>query len=162
MGVDEDFEIAFFKAQLGVSPKILEKGGALISVKEKDKTLEMFEIVKNLQECGYKIYATINTEKFLTLEGLKNVTRVKKENENGYNVVDLANDGKISLSINTSSDSISIARSFGLRRAMLMNQVFCFTTINAARYISKSIKKIHQNDGKFDVICLQDMSKNLK
>ena len=76
MGVDKDFEIAFFKAQLGVSTKILEKGGALISVKEKDKTLEMIEIVKNLQECGYKIYATINTEKFLTLEGLADVTRV--------------------------------------------------------------------------------------
>ncbi|MFT4718071.1 MAG: carbamoyl-phosphate synthase large subunit [Rickettsiales bacterium] len=158
MGVDKDFEIAFFKAQLGVSTKILEKGGALISVKEKDKTLEMIEIVKNLQECGYKIYATINTEKFLTLEGLENVTRVKKESEGGYNVVDLANDGKISLAINTSSDSISITRSFGLRRAMLMNQVFCFTTINAARYISKSIRKIYQNDGKFDIICLQDMA----
>jgi len=158
MGVDKDFEIAFFKAQLGVSTKILEKGGALISVKEKDKTLEMIEIVKNLQECGYKIYATINTEKFLTLEGLADVTRVKKESEGGYNVVDLANEGKISLAINTSSDSISITRSFGLRRAMLMNQVFCFTTINAARYISKSIRKIYQNDGKFDIICLQDMA----
>ena len=73
-------------------------------------------------------------------------------------MVDLANEGKISLAINTSSDSISITRSFGLRRAMLMNQVFCFTTINAARYISKSIRKIYQNDGKFDIICLQDMA----
>tara|TARA_Y100000389_G_scaffold114134_1_gene111314 strand:- start:20819 stop:24124 length:3306 start_codon:yes stop_codon:yes gene_type:complete len=160
MGVDKDFEIAFFKAQLGVSPKILEKGGALISVKEKDKTLELFKIVKNLQQCGYKIYATINTEKFLTLEGLKDVSRVNKESEGGYNVVDLANDRKISLAINTSSDSLSIARSFGLRRAILMNQVFCFTTINAARYISRSIKKIHENKGQFDVVCLQDMAKD--
>ncbi len=157
MGIDSSFEIAYIKAQLAVGNKIVKNGGALISVHDKNKTIDLVEMVLKLQNFGYKIFATDSTEKFLIQNGIENVERINKEQEGGYNVINLIKDKKIDLIINTSMPGEQASRSYNLRRSALMNRVFYITTLSASICLANGLDKL-QKDGDFSVLCLQNLN----
>lgn len=161
MGIDRDFDIAFIKAQIAANNKVVFKGdvAALISVKDEDKNDNLLNIVKRLQNCGFQIYSTAGTAKFLQNNKLTNIKTVTKEDEEGYNVIKLIRDKKVNLVINTTSNAASIAKSFNMRREILMNQIFYITTIRAANCAVSSIEKLQEINGNFEVVCIQDLSK---
>ncbi len=156
MGVDKSFEIAFLKAQIASNHQIITEGDVLISIKDQDKNDDLIQVAKRLQKCNFNIHATPVTADFLKENNIK-VNKVSKEDQEGYNVIDLIKNKKVSLVINTTQGEKSIAKSFNLRREILMNQIFCITTMNAAKCMSRSIEKIKADNGEFDVVCLQDM-----
>ena len=161
MGIDKDFDMAFIKAQIAANNKVIfdkENLSALISVKNEDKNQNLLNIVKRLQSFGCKIYTTSGTAKFLIQNNLQNINSVNKEDESGYNVINLIKDKKVNLVINTTSDAISIAKSFNMRREILMNQIFYITTIRAANCAVDSIEKLQKINGDFHIVCLQDLS----
>jgi len=157
MGIDETFELAFIKSQIAAGNKITLEGGALISVCNNDKNDNLLEIVRQLQKCNFKIYATDGTAKFLNENKIPNVTLVLKEHEEGYNVLQLIKDKKVNFLINTTIDSKSIANSFNMRRNALMDRIYYVTTMSAATCFARSLVK-YKELGDFDVTCLQDMA----
>ena len=66
MGIGENFEIAFYKSQIGSNVKLPKCGNVFLSVKNEDKG-EIILFSKTLLELGFKIIATSGTSK--TLEG---------------------------------------------------------------------------------------------
>jgi len=161
MGIDQDFDLAFIKAQIGANNKVAFKKGvlsALISVKNSDKNQNLIDIVKRLQAIGCQIYATAGTAKYLVENNLSNISTVTKEDEKGYNVIKLIKDKKVNLVINTTSDAASIAKSFNMRREILMNQIFYITTMRAANCAVNSLEKLQKINGDFEVVCLQDLA----
>ena len=157
MGIDKTFELAFFKAQLAAGNKFkISKGNVLISVEPQSKNSELVGIIKKFQKKEFGIYATSGTAKFLTENGIKNVKTVNKEQDSGYTVIDLIKEKKIDVVINTSFGSESAIRSFGMRRAALMNRVFYITTISAAKCFSDSIQKL-KDEKDFEVFAIQKL-----
>lgn len=164
MGIDKDFDIAFIKAQIAANNKVILKGdlAALISVKNEDKNQNLVDLVQRLQNCNYKIYSTAGTSKFLTDQGLKDISSVTKEDEPGFNVIKLIKEKTVNIVVNTTSDAASIAKSFNMRREILMNQIFYITTIRAANCAINSIEKLQKINGNFEVVCLQDLANSLE
>ncbi len=157
MGIDKTFELAFFKAQLAAGNKFkISKGNVLISVEPQSKNSELVGIIKKFQKKEFGIYATSGTAKFLTENGIKNIKTVNKEQDSGYTVIDLIKEKKIDVVINTSFGSESAIRSFGMRRAALMNRVFYITTISAAKCFSDSIQKL-KDEKDFEVFAIQKL-----
>ncbi len=160
MGIDKDFDIAFIKAQIAANNRVSfqkDEMAALISVKKEDKNQNLIKITKRLQEIGCKIYATAGTTQYLQNNNINDIQTVTKEDEKGYNVINLVKDKKVNLVINTTSDAASIAKSFNMRREILMNQIFYITTIRAANCAVNSLEKMQKINGDFAVVCIQDL-----
>jgi carbamoyl-phosphate synthase large subunit len=157
MGIDTSFEIAFLKSQIAAGNKISYQGGnALISISDHHKSNDLIEIAQKLQQVNYKIYATDGTLKYLAENGIKNIEQINKEQQSGYNVLDLVKEKKIDLVINTTQGYESAMKSFNLRRLSLMNRVFYITTISAAKcFVNAAIKISQQKD--FDVFAIQNL-----
>ncbi len=156
MGIDKSFEIAFLKAQLAVGNKVPTSGNILISVEEESKNQLLIDITKKFQNCGFGIYATKGTAKFLSDNKIGDVHQVNKQQDGGYTVIEMIKEKKIDFVINTSFGSESAGRSFEMRRAALMNRVFYITTISAAKCLANSVVKMRE-DKDFDVFCLQKL-----
>ncbi len=157
MGIDKTFELAFFKSQLAAGNKFKTSGGnILISVEPQSKNSDLVEIVKKFQKKDFGIFATKGTAEFLKDQGVSKVKIVNKEQEGGKTVIDLIKEKKIDVVINTSFGSESAIRSFGMRRAALMNRVFYITTISAAKCLADSVLKM-KNEKDFDVYSIQNL-----
>lgn len=155
MGIDRSFEMAFLKAQLAAGNTVKTSGNVLISVADKDKGEKLLAIAKKFQDCGFGIYSTGGTEIFLREKGIKTI-RVNKEQEGGYNVLNLIKDKKIDIVINTTFGEELIRKSFNLRRGALMSRLFYISTIAAADCAINSIQKLQKQKG-FEVFCLQKL-----
>ena len=156
MGIDRSFEMAFLKAQLAVGNKITTSGNLFFSIADRDKKRDFVELIFDLQNNGFKISATVGTAQFLAKNDVKNIDIVKKEQDGGYNVVDMIREKKFDVVINTAYGAESNAKSFNLRRAALMNRVFYITTMSASKCFVAAVKKLRQEKD-FDVFCLQKL-----
>ena len=154
MGIDKDFEGAFLKAQIAAGNDIATTGAVLISVKNEDKNDNLLKMVNKLVACEFKLYATKGTAKFLQENNIADITVVNKEYEGGYHIIQLVKDKKVNLVINTTIGADSIAKSINFRRTVLMNRVFHFTTLSAAKCIINSIEALKQKKS-LGVVCLQ-------
>ena len=81
MGIDQDFGLAFFKAQESAGTKLPTEGNVLVTVTDKDKP-ELLPIALKLAQLGFKLTATENTQRFLKEKGV-DALLVKKLHEEG-------------------------------------------------------------------------------
>ena len=107
-----------------------------------------------LEKLNFKIFATRGTSRFLKKFSI-NVNLTNKVNEGGPHIVNLIEQNKISLIINTTSGSKSIADSLSIRRTALSKKIPYFTTISAAKIAISGLNIIKQNDLK--VKSIQDL-----
>ena len=107
-----------------------------------------------LEKLNFKIFATRGTGRFLKKFSI-NVNLTNKVNEGGPHIVNLIEQNKISLIINTTSGSKSIADSLSIRRTALSKKIPYFTTISAAKIAISGLNIIKQNDLK--VKSIQDL-----
>jgi carbamoyl-phosphate synthase large subunit len=156
MGIDKSFEMAFLKAQLAVGNKINSKGTVLFSVADHDKNSSLINLINQLQNNEYKIYATSGTAAFLSSNNVDNINMVTKEQEGGYTVIDMIKNKEFDVVINTSFGSESVAKSFNLRRSALMSRVYYITTISAAKCFSNSVQKLREEQD-FNVFAIQSL-----
>ena len=82
---------------------------------------------------------------------------VKKVNDGHPHVVDLIENKKIQLVINTTSGEKSIADSFSIRRSAIRNKIPYFTTISAAKLAVTGLNLIKKTE--FTIKPLQDIYK---
>jgi len=85
MGIDEDFGLAYAKAQMSAMGKIPLSGSVFISVKDKDKP-HIIPITEEFINLGFTVIATRGTAKYLKENGLT-VEIVNKLQEGRPNVL---------------------------------------------------------------------------
>jgi len=134
MGIDQDFAIAFAKAQLGAGVKLPDGGKLFVSVKDTDKPI-ILPAVKQVQDLGFIVCATGGTADYLSENGIT-VERVNKVAQGRPHIVDKIKDGEIDLIFNTTEGWQSLKDSEDIRRSALMGKVPYFTTAAASVAIS--------------------------
>ena len=120
MGIEKNFPSAFLKSQIAAGNKLPRKGSVFISVRDRDKE-NIILMSQILERLNFKIFATKGTTDFLRKNAI-NVKQVKKVNEGSPHIVDLIENNKINLIINTTSGEKSIADSLSIRRSAIRNK----------------------------------------
>ena len=140
MGIDKDFGIAFAKSQISAGNSLPKNGSAFISVKDDDKPL-ILNFAKKLKDLGFDIYGTGKTADKLNENGII-CTKINKVREGSPHIVELLENKKIALVINTSSGLKSITDSQSIRRTALNNNIPYFTTVSGAIACTEAIEAI--------------------
>ena len=151
MGIDKNFELAFYKSQLGSNIPLPKKGKIFISIKDEDKR-KIIEPAKSLVSFGFDLIGTGGTANFLRNNKIS-CEIVKKVFEGRPNIVDLMISNEIELVINTVEGLKSIEDSFSLRQTALLNNIPYYTTIQGAIAVTSAIKSVINK--KIDVHSLQ-------
>ena len=116
---------------------------ALVSVSDKQNIIPFCKEL--IEKLNYKILATKGTADFLSRFDLK-IKVIRKVNEGSPHIVDLIEQNKIHLIINTTSGSKSIADSLSIRRTALSKKIPYFTTISAAKIAITGLNIINNNE----------------
>ena len=140
MGIDEDFDVACYKALIAAGNKLPTEGGVYITVNDEDKP-NIVPAAKSLHEIGFTIYATKGTATYLREFGIP-ATTVFKINENqGMDALGLMRQGKINLIINTPSlKSGAVRDGATMRRIAVELEIPSMTTVNGANIAVGAIK----------------------
>ncbi|NBX52407.1 MAG: carbamoyl-phosphate synthase large subunit [Proteobacteria bacterium] len=156
MGIDKSFSLAFAKAQIATGTKLPTSGLVFLSVKDSDKKY-LPEIAQKLIDIGFRIVATRGTAKYLAENNIA-VTIVNKITEDKPHVVDMIDRKEITLVINTTEGAQATKDSFSIRRTSLMRGVTYTTTISGAKALVGAIEAYKNNNCKFEVFALQELS----
>ncbi|TNE57944.1 MAG: carbamoyl-phosphate synthase large subunit, partial [Sphingomonadales bacterium] len=152
MGIDRDFESAFFKSQLGAGMILPTEGTVFVSVKDSDKQ-QITGAVRSLIEQGFSVIATGGTQSFLDEQGLE-VERVNKVAEGQPHIVDRIIDGEVDLIFNTTEGWQSLLDSKSIRASALTEKIPYYTTATASSAAASAIRAI--NASQLEVRSLQD------
>jgi carbamoyl-phosphate synthase large subunit len=152
MGGSTTFGVAFAKAQLSVGQRLPDRGTAFVSVNNDDKA-NLLPIVRDLAELGFKLIATRGTAAYLRAYGL-DVDVVYKVNEGRPNIADAIVNRKVDLVINTPLGRESFFDDRTVRRAAMMHEVPCITTLTGAAAAVSAIRALREQG--LGVRALQD------
>ena len=152
MGIDDTFEAAFLKSQLGAGMVPPREGTLFVSVKNSDKA-GIVPAIRQLIEHGFHVIATSGTQKYLSEQGLA-VERVNKVAEGQPHIVDKIIDGEVALIFNTTEGWQSLLDSKSIRQAALEKKVPYYTTAAASRAAAAAIAAIAPSQ--LEVRSLQD------
>jgi len=152
MGGSSSFGVAFAKAQLSVGQRLPESGTAFVSVNNDDKA-NLLPIARDLAELGFHLVATRGTAAYLRAYGLE-VDVLYKVNEGRPNVADEIVNRKVDLIINTPLGRESFFDDRTVRRAAMMHEVPCITTLTGAAAAVSAIRALRTQ--RLGVRALQD------
>ncbi len=134
MGVDENFDLAFYKALVAAGLSIPQKGTILVTIADKDKE-EAIPLVEGFAKLGFRIIATCGTAKSLKDAGIP-VEKVNKIGEGSPHIIDLIKKDQIQLVINTLTRGKRPERDgFQIRRAAVEHAIPCLTSLDTTRVI---------------------------
>ena len=151
-GSATNFGVAFAKAQLAVGQRLPERGTAFVSVNNDDKA-NLLPIARDLAELGFKLIATRGTAAYLRAYGL-DVEVVYKVNEGRPNIADQIVNKKVDLVVNTPLGRQSFFDDRAVRRAAMMHEVPCITTLTGAAAAVSAIRGLREQG--LGVRALQD------
>ncbi|HTZ18465.1 MAG TPA: carbamoyl-phosphate synthase large subunit [Dissulfurispiraceae bacterium] len=138
MGIDDEFGLAYWKAQAAANNKIPKAGKIFLSVKDKDKD-NTVGIARKLRELGFKLVATKGTAGYLHERGIE-VDVINKVMEGRPHVVDLIKNKEINFIINTVTGAQAQKDSFSIRRSALQYRIPYTTTISSAKAVVMAIE----------------------
>ncbi len=141
MGIDYDFGIAYYKAELAAGMQLPLDGTVFISVRDKDKNEKTVELARKFIELGFKIIATEGTAKFLRGHGVK-AEIIMKVSQGRPNVLDAIINKQVDLIINTPSGKRGRSEGYMIRRAAVDYGIPYITTIAGALAAVKAIDAI--------------------
>jgi carbamoyl-phosphate synthase large subunit len=144
MGIDEDFGVAYAKAQLSSSNRIPAAGKIVISVRDEDKD-GICDIVKKLHSMGFEVIATRGTAEHLSSKGIE-VEVINKVNEGRPHIVDLIKNKEVNFIINTVSDAQAQRDSFSIRHSALQYRVPYTTTVSGAKAVVNAIDMLRKKN----------------
>ena len=152
MGLDNSYDMAFAKSQLGAGMRMPQAGTIFISVKDADKA-KILPAMKKFVEMGFKLVATGGTQRYFEEKGIPS-TKINKVLEGRPHVVDAIKNGEIQLVLNTTETRASHSDSKPIRQTALMQKVPYYTTLPGILAVTKAIAA--QREGRLDVKPLQD------
>jgi len=159
MGIDYDFGLAYYKAQLAAGMRLPLEGTVFISVKDKDKNERIVWVAKKLKELGFRIVATKGTAEYLKKNGVE-VEVVRKVSEGRPNILDEMINGKIDLIINTPSGKKGRNEGYIIRRMAVDHNIPYITTIAGAIAAVKGIEAVKK--AKMTIKSIQEYHKEVE
>lgn len=173
MGFDRDFPHAFAKSQIAAYDTGLPTGGnVFISVNDTDKR-QLPLMAARLLELGFKLLATEGTASVLRRYGMDvqvvdKLTRVNNSDDmqqervpgsTGKNVVQLIEEGKIDLILNTPSSRSSRSDGYSIRAAAIAADLPQFTT--ATEFLAALIAIEAVKTADYDIASIQEHAQRL-
>jgi carbamoyl-phosphate synthase large subunit len=132
MGIDQDFDVACYKALTAAGNKLPTEGGVYITVNNSDKE-RVLPVAKELAGMGFQIYATKGTSTYLRENGVETTTVFKIDDNMKPNAIGLMREGKINLIINTPSQKSGAVRDgHKMRRLAVELEIPFLTTVQGA------------------------------
>ncbi len=134
MGIDENFYVACYKAQIaaGCNYPTESGSGVYITVNDNDKE-KILPSVQKLADMGFNIYASKGTAAFLRDHGIECVSLFKVSENISPNAMTLMREGKIQMIINTPSEkSGAIRDGASMRRLAVELEIPIVTTVQGA------------------------------
>ncbi|HET6251201.1 MAG TPA: carbamoyl-phosphate synthase large subunit [Tepidisphaeraceae bacterium] len=144
MGIDQDFPMAYAKAQIAAGTVLPTKGAVFISVRDGDKD-GVVSAAKLLADIGFQLIATGGTHDALKAHGIP-TQRVSKLAEGRPNIRDLIKNGKVQLIINTPTKKGPQTDEGKIRALAVLNKVPIVTTITGANAVARAIQAIQKQD----------------
>jgi carbamoyl-phosphate synthase large subunit len=141
MGIDREFEPAFFKALVAAGLALPPQGSVLVTLADEDKS-EGVEMIRQLVQMGHKLYATEGTAALIERHGMP-VQMVTKRIGRGHpDMLDVILERTIDCVINTPGPADKeILDGIEIRRAAVERGVPCITSIDTARTIVAAMAK---------------------
>jgi carbamoyl-phosphate synthase large subunit len=140
MGIDDEFAVAFYKAQLAANAKLPFTGRVFISVADRDKA-EVVRIARQLAAMNYRLISTRGTAAALRAAGI-DVEEVPKIQEGRPNLIDFMKNDEVQLVINTPSGKGARTDEGKIRAAAVAHGVTCITTLAAAHAVVEACKAL--------------------
>ena len=157
MGISPTFGAAFAKSQIAAFGALPQNGAIFISLSDKDKG-EAVASVKGLSGLDFELYATLGTHKFLESHGISTQLVAKHSEKDGnkgaVSAVDLINQGKIALVINTPFGRGAAKDGRKIRTAAVARGVSCITTLPGLKAAVEGIRELRR--GKLTARSIQD------
>jgi carbamoyl-phosphate synthase large subunit len=157
MGIDENFGISYYKAQLSAGMQLPQKGKIFISVRDQDKN-KIEDVVKKARELGFELTATRGTAR--AVEELVEIETIRKVSQGSPNIRDAILNKEISLIINTPSGKQSADDGYYIRRMAVELGIPYVTTLAGARAALNAIENVE--DGKIGVKSLNEYHKGIQ
>lgn len=145
MGVAASFGAAFAKSQIAAFGPLPKTGAIFISISDKDKDSSI-NSVRELAQLGFELFTTSGTHKFFSKHGI--VTSVvakhseKEISPQALSAVDLINQNKISLVINTPFGRGAQRDGRQIRTAAVQRGVSCITTVAGLKAAVEGIREL--------------------
>jgi carbamoyl-phosphate synthase large subunit len=152
MGIDDNFPMAFAKAQMGANSPLPESGTVFVSVADRDKQ-DIVPIARRFAAMGYTLLATRGTAKGLRAAGVT-VTEIPKIQEGRPNLIDRMKNGEIALILNTPTGRGRRTDESRIRAAAVAHRVTCITTLSAAQAAAQACEALRRQELK--VVSLQE------
>jgi len=152
MGIDADFPLAFYKAQLAAGSDLPTAGTVFISLREEDKG-QAVALGRGMADLGFTVLATRGTAALLAEAGVP-VEAVNKVGEGRPDIVDRIKSNDVHLVFNTTAGRRARADSSSIRRGALQAGIPYFTTVAGAMAAVEAIARIGK--GAFNVASLQE------
>jgi carbamoyl-phosphate synthase large subunit len=139
LGLGKNLEEALYKGLVAAGYKMKKTGGVLITVRDGDKA-EIYGVAEKLKNCGFSLYATRGTARFLASKGFSVEPTDKICDNPRANTEKLLESGKISYIISTSEKGRDPALDdVKLRRKACSLGVPCLTSIDTANALADSL-----------------------
>jgi carbamoyl-phosphate synthase large subunit len=139
LGIGKNLEEALFKGLVAAGYKMKKRGGILITVRDGDKA-EIADVARKLAKCGFSLYATRGTARYLEEKGftVQTVEKISKCADN--NTATLLESGKISYIISTSKKGRDPALDgVRIRRRACSLGIPCLTSVDTANALADGL-----------------------
>jgi carbamoyl-phosphate synthase large subunit len=156
MGIDENFGVSYYKAQLSAGMELPQSGKIFISVKDTDKK-KIQDIVRKAEELGFYLIATRGTAR--AVHDHVKIDVIRKISQNSPNIRDAILNKEVALIINTPSGKQSADDGYYIRRMAVELGIPYVTTLSGARAALNAIENVEK--GRIGVKSLNEYHKNL-
>ncbi len=156
MGIDENFGVSYYKAQLSAGMELPKKGKLFISVRDSDKN-SIQDIVEKAEKLGFELVATRGTAK--AVDQHVNIGTIRKISQGSPNIRDAVINGEIDLIVNTPSGKQSADDGYYIRRMAIEMGIPYVTTLAGARAVLTAIE--HVKEGEIGIKSLNEYHDSL-
>lgn len=143
MGIDENFGVSYYKAQLSAGMELPKKGKLFISVRDSDKN-SIQDIVEKAEKLGFELVATNGTAQ--AVENYVKIDTIRKVSQGSPNIRDAVVKGEIDLIINTPSGKQSADDGYYIRRMAIEMGIPYVTTLAGARAVLTAIEHVKEGE----------------
>ncbi|MEI7554578.1 carbamoyl-phosphate synthase large subunit [Candidatus Chlorohelix sp.] len=152
MGVDLTYAAAMHKALIAANMSLPKPGAAILfSIADRDKT-EAIELIRDLAEIGYHIYATAGTAAMLENADLTVDVIASKLGTGHPDTVELIKGGQVKAVVNTiSGRRRPLLDGFEIRRAAVENGIPCYTSLDTFRAAVAAVAAAHNEGADYNI-----------
>jgi carbamoyl-phosphate synthase large subunit len=159
MGIDTDPGMAYIKSQMGAGTPLPLEGSVFLSVADHEKEA-VIEPARELQELGYKIYATLGTATILRNNGIK-AKALFRIADGRPNALDVITESDIQWIVNVPSGAKPAKDEISIRTEAIRRGIPITTTVRGLQATLTGLKRLKKLKS-FAVLSLQEFNRKTR